>query len=425
MSKIIRNRPFLCKWLGVICFLLTGASTAATDDISYLEMLADDESVHQLIECISPDIKCETVAEDIIRAMVAEELREHKQVLIERIGHSETIYGAALQNLLHDLPDHFSSDAVVDSLTQFYSGSALWGGVNFLLNEQLQWHERIDSNPLVGDIMVYLADGGVPEINTMLPMGQQLRQAVNYYLTNQMLLSSINAYDLPLGYIRHHLYRDLASLNIVGWGDKQAQVALSAYNQYRGAFNLGYSRLDDEAHNARSLLNLSWSRQFGSGITAFINANRELSGDEGRGISLALKMPLGGSDSARQLARHDMRADWSRSMQLANQGSIYAQQRVHESFAIMQAEADSRLMNAQHLVANTSPMGKLLVAGLHTYLQTRTDVDPLNPLPADLFFADMGINSCFAGLDSGLHGINQAPARHCRFPASTRVDGPT
>lgn len=84
-------------------------------------------------------------------------------------------------------------------LPEFYGESALPGSVDLIINNQLRWRDQVSSGPFQINMVPYMSGAGVAQVVTTNAQGQQIRQAVNFYVTNELLAPKMMDYDITLG----------------------------------------------------------------------------------------------------------------------------------------------------------------------------------------------------------------------------------
>lgn len=87
-------------------------------------------------------------------------------------------------------------------LPEFYGESALPGSVDLIINNQLRWRDQVTSGPFLINMVPYMSGAGVAQVVTTNAQGQQVRQAVNFYVTSELLAPNRFDYDLTVGFRR-------------------------------------------------------------------------------------------------------------------------------------------------------------------------------------------------------------------------------
>ena len=87
-------------------------------------------------------------------------------------------------------------------LPEFYGESALPGSVELIINNQLRWRDQVASGPFFIDTVPYMSGAGVAQVITTNVQGQQVRQAVNFYVTSELLSPGMFDYDITTGFRR-------------------------------------------------------------------------------------------------------------------------------------------------------------------------------------------------------------------------------
>lgn len=87
-------------------------------------------------------------------------------------------------------------------LPEFYGESALPGSVDLIINNQLRWRDQVSSGPFLINMVPYMSGAGVAQVVTTNAQGQQIRQAVNFYVTSELLAPKMFDYDITLGFRR-------------------------------------------------------------------------------------------------------------------------------------------------------------------------------------------------------------------------------
>jgi outer membrane usher protein len=84
-------------------------------------------------------------------------------------------------------------------LPEFYGESALPGSVDLIINNQLRWRDQVTSGPFLINMAPYMSGAGVAQVVTTNAQGQQVRQSVNFYVTNELLAPKMIDYDITFG----------------------------------------------------------------------------------------------------------------------------------------------------------------------------------------------------------------------------------
>lgn len=241
---------------------------------------------------------------------------------------------------------------------------------------------------------------------------------------------------------REGLFRDLGNLDRGVLRDSQWQVAATYYQKTFGSFNLGYFRVHDKDLGRREFATLSWNRYFNSGITLFANINRQLYGDKGNVVSLAVSIPMGARGQTSVGGQRDIDATWRTQFQAMSNApyegglgwslgaddapernlyanldwrakyyeasanlvrnnnleqvsgdltgalammdkSVYPSRYLVDAFAVVDAgQANIPVLIGNQLVGTTNANGKLLVPDVYSHLENRIAIDPAG-LPAN------------------------------------------
>ncbi len=89
-------------------------------------------------------------------------------------------------------------------LPEFYGESALPGSVDLIINNQLRWRDQVTSGPFLINMVPYMSGAGVAQVVTTNAQGQQIRQSVNFYVTNELLAPKMIDYDITFGIQREN-----------------------------------------------------------------------------------------------------------------------------------------------------------------------------------------------------------------------------
>ncbi|RYZ83071.1 MAG: fimbrial biogenesis outer membrane usher protein, partial [Moraxellaceae bacterium] len=87
-------------------------------------------------------------------------------------------------------------------LPEFYGESALPGSVDLIINNQISWRDQVTSGPFAISMVPYISGAGVAQVVTTNAQGQQVRQAVNFYVTSELLAPKMFDYDITIGFRR-------------------------------------------------------------------------------------------------------------------------------------------------------------------------------------------------------------------------------
>jgi len=87
-------------------------------------------------------------------------------------------------------------------LPEFYGESALPGSVDLIINNQIGWREQVNSGPFLINMVPYISGAGIAQVITTNAQGQQTRQAVNFYVTSELLAPKMFDYDITMGFRR-------------------------------------------------------------------------------------------------------------------------------------------------------------------------------------------------------------------------------
>lgn len=263
------------------------------------------------------------------------------------------------------------------------------------------------------------------------------RQASIAYSFNQQNIG-LNARYLE----RYDDYRDLSYLDFDISNAKEAQFSFSVHQDFLGTFNLGYFYNEGRDGVGKGLVNVSWNRYFSSDFAAFVNFNRQLYGNNEKGISIALSIPLGRRGDISTATQRDSEGKWNNQIQsmrnapyhggmgwklglddtpennfygildwnsqytgisagvyrndgdtqytgelkgalVLMKGDVFASRFISDAFALVDSrQANIPVLIGNQFIGNTNHSGKLLIPDLYSYLENHISIDPIT-LPAN------------------------------------------